>query len=225
MAKITLVIGESGTGKSHSIKNLDPKETFIINVLNKDLPFRGSRKIYTEGKDGSGNHYASTNYQHIMAALNFISASRPDVKTVVIDDFQYLMVNELLTTSVTGFEKFNVLSKHLCELIEMIKKLRPNIDFFFLSHSQEDDNGKTKPKTVGKMIDNHVCLEGMFTIVLHTMRKGKEYKFLTQNDGMHMAKSPYSMFDSEYIDNDLLFVKQQMSDYYDYETDTQDVSL
>lgn len=225
MSKITLIIGESGTGKSHSIKNLDPKETFVVNVLDKDLPFRGSRNLYKQGKNGSGNHFPSTNYNHITDALKFISEKRPDIKTVIIDDFQYLMVNELLTTAIAGFEKFNVLCKHICELLDMIKLLRPDLDFFFLSHSQEDENGKTKPKTVGKMIDNQVCLEGMFTIVLHTMRKGKDYKFLTQNDGIHMAKSPHKMFDSEYIDNDLLYVKQQMKKYYEYESETKDFSL
>jgi hypothetical protein len=216
MANITLVIGESGTGKSTSIRNLDPKETVIINVLDKPLPFKSALENYKKKtSDQKGNYFSTDNYSKIISAINHISVNDLSIKNIIIDDFQYVMANEFMRRATErGFDKFTEIAQHAWQIIDSAAKARSDLFVFILSHSDEDNSGKIKCKTIGKMLDDKITIEGMFTTVLHSIVSDGGYKFLTQNDGSHIAKSPMGMFSQDFIDNDLYFVKQKMSEYY-----------
>jgi len=218
MSNTSLIIGESGTGKSTSLQMLDPKETFIINVLDKPLPFRGYKKNYVKisgWDDTTGNYYASDDYLKIMRCIKMINECRPDIKNLIIDDWQYTMCNEFMRRATeTGFVKFTEIGQHAWSIIKSLTDCREDLFCFVLSHSDTDQNGKYKCKSIGKMLDEKITIEGMFTIVLHTQVMDGSYRFLTQNDGSHIAKSPQGMFEDKYIGNDLAFVKSKMNAYY-----------
>lgn len=218
MSNTSLIIGESGTGKSTSLFKLDPKETFIINVLDKPLPFRGYKKNYVKisgWDDIEGNYYASDDYMKIMRCIKMINENRPEIKNLIIDDWQYTMCNEFMRRATeTGFVKFTEIGQHAWSIIKSLTDCREDLFCFVLSHSDTDANGKYKCKSIGKMLDEKITIEGMFTIVLHTQIMDGSYRFLTQNDGSHIAKSPHGMFEDKYITNDLAFVKTKMNAYY-----------
>jgi RNase adaptor protein for sRNA GlmZ degradation len=217
MSNTSLIIGESGTGKSTSIRNLEPSETFIINVLNKPLPFRGYKKHYTRvSPDGmTGNYYASDVYEHIELVIKKINAKRPEIKTLILDDFQYLMANEFMNRALErGYDKFSEIGKHAHDLLKMLPTLRDDLDVFILTHSESNEQGKMKIKTIGKMLDEKITIEGMYAMVLQTELMNGTYNFITQGDARHIAKSPMGMFEERNIPNDLAFVKQKMSSYY-----------
>lgn len=216
MANIILVIGESGSGKSTSIRNLDSSETFVINVLDKPLPFRSaSEKYIRKTKGSSGNYYSTDDYNNILMTINHANNPENKITNVIIDDFQYIMANEFMRRATErGYHKFTEIAQHAWQIIEACSKSREDMFFFILSHSEEDNSGKMKCKTIGKMLDDKITIEGMFTTVLHSIVTDGKYKFLTQNDGSHIAKSPMGMFENSFIDNDLNFVKTKMIDYY-----------
>ncbi len=218
MSNTSLIIGESGTGKSTSLRNLDSKETFIINVLNKPLPFKGYKKNYVaieSWDDLTGNYYASDDYSKIIKCVKTINEKRPDIKNLVIDDWQYTMCNEFMRRATeTGFTKFTEIGQHAWSIINSLIACRDDLFCFVLSHSDTDMNGKYKCKSIGKMLDEKITIEGMFTMVLHTQIMDGAYRFLTQNDGSHVAKSPMGMFEDKYVANDLVFVKSKMNDYF-----------
>lgn len=216
MANGVLIIGESGTGKSTSIRSLNPKETFIINVLDKPLPFKGFRKSYSQWnrENLNGNYCATDDYLAIEKVIQYINKNMPHIKNLIIDDWQYTMGNEFMRKAdEKGFDKFTKIGMHGWKIIDDALKCRPELNVFVLSHSDIDANGRSKPKTIGKMIDEKITLEGMFTTVLHTVVENGSYRFLTQNDGSRMAKSPMDMFEDKFIDNDLGFVAEKMKEY------------
>lgn len=217
MSHTLLIMGESGSGKSTSLRNLNPEETFIINVLDKPLPFKGFKKNYKRvSSDGKiGNYFATDNFTAIMKTINFVNTSRPDIKNLIIDDWQYTMSNEFMERAQeTGFKKFTEIGQHAWDIIRSMIRCRDDLECFVLSHTENDGNGKIKCKTIGKMLDEKITIEGMFTIVLHTAIHDGRYMFLTQNDGTHIAKSPMDMFSEKYIDNDLAFVKEKINEYF-----------
>lgn len=215
MSNTVLVIGQSGSGKSTSLRNLDPKSTFIISVLDKPLPFKGYKKLYSEEKK---NFYCSDDYKSIINYIKAINERRPDISTLVIDDAHFLMANEFMTRACEkGFDKFSEMAQHMWMVMCAITSTRNNLTCFVLSHNEIDNVGMSKPKTVGKMLDDKITLEAMVTVCLHTMVKDGEYKFLTQNDGNHVCKSPIGMFDDALIDNDLLIVKEKIENYFNDE--------
>lgn len=217
MSNTILIIGESGSGKSSSICNLNPEVTFLFNVLDKPLPFRGYKKNYlrVSTEQRKANYLATDDYSLIIRTLKKINDERPEINSVIIDDFQYIMANEFMKRATErGFDKFTEIGQHAWNIINTLISLRENIDCFVLSHTDTDASGRVKPKTIGKMLDDKITLEGMFTIVLHALIIDSKYKFLTQNDGTHVAKSPIDMFKHKLIDNDLLFVKEQTYHYF-----------
>jgi len=218
MSNAILVIGESGTGKSTSIRNLDNKETFIINVLGKTLPFKGANKTYSNvSQDWSeGNSYSSSDNTKVIKAIKYINNSRLDIKNLIIDDFIYLMSSEFMEKAlIKGFDKFSEMAKNAWDIIRCVSSCRDDLFCVILTHSETTNEGKVKCKTLGKMLDDKINIEGMFTTVLHSLIVDGEYKFLTQNNGQFMAKSPMGMFDKKLIDNDLSFAKQRMTSYLD----------
>ena len=234
MATGLLVIGESGSGKSTSMRNLDPKKTFIISILGKDLPFRGWKKKYTEmeiewsqSEDGfkptpikSGNHYCVPDDQfswaRVLVLLNlFLNNSKSPYETIIIDDFGYLITNEFLHRAYeTGFTKFTQLARHIKDIIACIKENKNNDKFVvFMAQPQTvSETGFRKIKTAGKLLDDQVNIEGFFTSVLFTNTLDDKHVFETKRDNS-TAKTPDGAFDEMYIDNDLDIVIKRLKEY------------
>jgi len=225
MGQGILIIAESGAGKSTSIESLDPTETFIINVANKPLPFKGWRKKYVpwSKENLGGNLYDKATPDSIEACLRYISEKRPEIKNVVIDDFQYMSSFEFFDkVDEKGYEKFTKIGAHLARVARLPKDLRDNLMIFILTHAEEstDMEGKRKfkAKTIGRMVDEKLTLEGLFSIVLFgKVKKNKEgvirYVFETQTNGENTCKSPRGMFNSLEIENNLQIVRDAILDY------------
>ena len=219
MANRVLVIGESGSGKSTSIENLDPKTTYLIAVVDKILPFPGGKGKYKSGK--GGNYFRSKNSEEICQVMKAVSDSRPEIKTIVIDDAQYIMSGEAMDKALEkGYDKYSRLAKNMYEVLITPERLREDITVVYLAHSvDEGANGfvKTKMKTIGKMLDNMITVEGLFSVVLlagsYKDETGIHYVFLTQNDGTSTAKSPRGMFTALSIPNDLKIVLDRVRAY------------
>lgn len=217
MSNSVLIIGESGSGKSSGIRSLDPEETFIINVLDKPLPFKGFRKSYKtcDKENPTGNYICTDNPQTIVSLVKAISDKRNEIKNIILDDWQYTMANAFMRRALEkGYDKFSELAKNSWEIINALNNVRTNLTCFVLTHSDVDIHGKSKCKTIGKMLEDKICIEGMFTVVLHSLIIDGKYVFLTQNDGIHLAKSPMGMFSDKLIDNDLQFVATKINEYF-----------
>ena len=221
------IVGKSGEGKSTSygqipelgIEGLSPKETFVINVGGKDLPFRGWKNLYKGDNPENGNYFPTSEADKIAKAISYISASRPEIKNIVIDDAQFIMGFEFMRRAKeTGYGKFADIGVNIAKVVEASRIARPELKVYFLWHPERDSAGALKMKTVGKMVDDHLSLEGLFTVVLYTkVERGADnkvkYQFVTNNDGEFPAKSPFGMFDSLYISNDLGKVSAQIDKY------------
>lgn len=213
MSGIIVVLGESGTGKSTSMRNLKPDETFVINVLSKPLPFKGYKKNYNEERK---NLLETDSYKKIIEYIKAVSLRRPEIKTIVIDDFSFLMNNEFMRRcKEKGFDKFVDMGLNMFNLFNSSSEIRHDLTVYLMCHTEKDHAGMIKPRSVGKMTADYVGLGERATIVLHTQVIDGRFKFLTQNNGYHMAKSPMGMFDSLYIDNDLAMVNEQVRSYYE----------
>jgi len=199
MAILVMVYGQSGTGKSTSLRNFEPEDVCIINVSGKPLPFR--KKFNTNNTDS---------YTKIL--MNLPNITKP---SIVIDDATYLMVNEFMRNAkVTGYQKYTDMAYNFNNLIDAAAELPEDKIVYFLGHSDQADDGREHFKTIGKMLDNYVTLEGKFTIVLKTMVKDGEYFFSTQNNGQDTVKSPMGLFESAIIPNDLKAVDTAIREYY-----------
>jgi len=221
------VVGPSGEGKSSSygqipeigITGLNPKETIVINVAGKDLPFRGWSKMYNGEISKGGNYLQTADANVIAQAITFISGNRPDIKNIVIDDGQYIMGFEFMRRAKeNGYGKFADIGVNIAKVIECVRNARSDLKVYFLWHPEKDNTGTMKMKTVGKMVDDYLTLEGLFSVILYTkVEKGANnkmlYQFATNNDGVLPAKSPVGMFPNLYIPNDLGFVSSAIDSY------------
>ena len=225
MSEIIAVVGTTGTGKSTAVETLDSKETVIIGIIDKPLPFRGWKQKYTTGIQDGGNFLVSHDSAQIVKVLHYISDKRPEIKQIVIDDFQYIMSTEFMNrANEQGWQKFTDIAKHVWDVINAAKSLREDLKVVFLTHDEiitENFQPKRKIKTIGKLLDDKVTLEGLFTVVFFTdisqnkEKNGLEYTFITQNDGTTTAKSPRGMFASLKIPNDLAKVLSTINTYYE----------
>lgn len=225
MSDLILVVGGPGTGKSSSMRNLDPKETFVINVANKPLPFRGYKKNYipfTQETKMTANLLNESRSAAIVKVLNFISVNRPDIKQVIIDDSNYSMSFDAMNrVKEKGFEKFTEMAQDFYNMLKAAASLREDLKVFFFAHEENAGdimNPKRKFKTSGKMLDNAIVIEGLATYVFFTQVEADEdgkmtYKFATQNDGTTTAKTPMGCFDEMYIDNDLAEIVKAIDEY------------
>ncbi|MGO5328708.1 AAA family ATPase [Oscillospiraceae bacterium LCP21S3_A1] len=195
-----LILGESGSGKSTSLRNFEPSEISIFNVAGKPLPFRKKLPKAT-----------ISDYGKIMAGMQ-----KSDKKSFAIDDSQYLLCFEMFShAKETGYQKFTDIALNFYTLIKfVIDRLPDDVIVYFLHHTETDANGKLKAKTVGKMLDEKLTVEGLFSIVLLCQTDGTRHYFVTQSDGYTTAKSPMDMFDLE-IDNDLKFVDTKIREYFE----------
>lgn len=194
-----LIVGESGSGKSTSMRNFEPEEVSVFNVASKPLPFKKNLPRMDKAS-----------YDRIQKAL-----SNPNKKAYVIDDSQFLLCFELFKTAKdTGYQKFTDMALHFYNLLQFVICSTPSdCIVYFLHHAETASDGRIKAKTIGKMLDEKLTVEGLFSIVLFCVTDGVTHKFITQSDGNTTAKSPMDMFELE-IDNDLKFVDTTIRDYY-----------
>lgn len=210
MSVATMILGETGTGKTTSLRNLNPAETLLIQAVKKPLPFRSKGWGALSKDNPSGNVLRSDDWQYI---INAISKTRR--KVIVIDDFQYVLANEFMRRSEeVGFQKFSDIGRHAWEIFTHAANLPDDVRVYFLSHTTTDDSGHTKCKTIGKMLDEKITVEGLFTVVLRTVVESGSYHFATKNNGYDTVKSPLGMFEQDRIENDLLSVDAAICDYY-----------
>jgi hypothetical protein len=220
-SKLVGIVGSTGTGKSTSIKHLNPEETYIINVAKKELPFKGSEKLYNVEKK---NYKEVDDANEISRLLKTISEKAPHVKNIIIEDSNYIMgFNMVSKATETGFTKFSVMAKDMVDLFRTARQLRDDITVFYLTHPEEVMDGQDiigyKIKTAGKLIDNQVLLEGLLTVCLYTnVEENKDgttnYQLITNRFRKIPAKSPDGMFTELKIPNNLQLVADSLTNYY-----------
>lgn len=212
MAIPVLIIGRSGSGKTYSIKNFKPDEVGVISIEKGRLPFKTDIKIVKVPKDPT-NGQAQNAGQLNAAKYTWITdvIKKAKTKAVVLDDSQYLLVNELFDrTYEKGYDKFTSMAVKFRDLIHFVNDLEDDDKIvYFLHHSELDADGREKVKTIGKMLDEKLTVEGCFDIVIYC----QDYKFFTQSNGQSTAKTPEDMFDLE-IPNDLKAVDTAIRKYY-----------
>lgn len=227
MAELIAIVGESGSGKTTSIRNLNPETTFIISTTGKRPGIKGAKKKYTdfkinkETKEVTGNFYTTSNIDQIASVMKLINTKMAHIKTLIIDDYQYLQGFESMArVDEKGYAKFTDIAKHAYGVLKSGMDLRDDLFVVIITHSEnigDNINPYYKIKTLGKMLDSVITLEGLFTYVLFTKvtNDGEtvQYKFLTNSDGSCTAKSPMGLFDDMLIDNDLDFVINKITEY------------
>lgn len=227
MAELIAIVGESGSGKTTSIRNLNPETTFIISTTGKRPGIKGAKKKYPdfkinkETKEVTGNFYTTSNIDQIASVMKLINTKMDHIKTLIIDDYQYLQGFESMArVDEKGYAKFTDIAKHAYGVLKSGMDLRDDLFVVIITHSEnigDNINPYYKIKTLGKMLDSVITLEGLFTYVLFTkvINDGEavQYKFLTNSDGSCTAKSPMGLFDDMLIDNDLDFVINKITEY------------
>ncbi|MDE7390184.1 MAG: hypothetical protein K2M82_04505 [Lachnospiraceae bacterium] len=196
-----LILGESGSGKSASLRNFEPDELVIYNVAGKPLPFRKGSKM---------NRADNPSYNTILANMGKKKFSR-----YVIDDSQYLLCFELFERSAeTGYTKFTEMALHFYNLIQFVIKQMPDDCIVYFLHHTEEIDGKLKAKTIGRMLNEKLTVEGLFSIVLMAQNADGKHIFVVQSDGRSTVKTPMEMFEKAEIDNDLKLVDTTIREYY-----------
>ncbi len=200
MAIGAFILGHSGSGKSFSLRNLSPDNVGFINVVGKFLPFKNAqfKQVITDNP-----HYICELLRKSVAPI------------IIIDDFQYLMSNQFMRDSdIKGYDKYTQNGKNIWQILNTINyEMKPYQRVYILSHTDEVD-GKTKLKTIGKMLDEKITPEGMVGIVLQTHIENGNHHFVTQNNGFTTVKTPYEMFADNLIPNDLELVDNAICEYY-----------
>lgn len=201
MGECVIIYGKSGTGKSRSLKNFAEDEIFLVNTINKRLPFPGKFKYTITG----------ANMDTIERGLKTMPC-----KTAVIDDFGYQQTLRFMEGHGKGdqFKMYNTIADQTFNVIQIIKSLPEDVIVYLIMHEETNDLGDVKLKTIGKLLDQKVCLEGMVTVCLRAMKAGTDrYFFRTQSDGSDISKSPEGMFDLE-IENDLKMINDRIREYW-----------
>jgi hypothetical protein len=212
MSIATIILGQSGTGKSASLRNLDPANTLLIQAIKKPLPFKSST---WKGIKEGGNILVSDNSIQICNAMRKTSRD-----VIVLDDFQYTMANEFMRrvtdqeAGASAFQKYNEIAKSAWDILNCASSLPDHKRVYILSHTQTDDSGSVKIKTIGKLLDEKITIEGMVSIVLRTSLVNGNFLFSTVNSGHDTTKAPIGLFENELIENDLAFVDAAIYSYY-----------
>lgn len=195
-----LLIGKSGSGKSASMRNFKKEEIAIVNVLGKPLPFKNDL-----------NAPKCDDYNTILNSI-----AKTEKKTIVIDDANYLITTEFMAKStIKGYDKYNELANNFWNLIQGIKNIKGGKTVYLIMHEDSDDDGNVKPKTIGKLLDDKVNIQGMFTVCLRSMFENGNYVFRLKTNGQDCVKTPIGMFNEEEMENDLKKVDEIIRDYYD----------
>ena len=225
MSNIIMLLGKSGTGKSTSIKGLDSKETVVINVLGKRLPFKGSNALYNKENK---NLFQRETYTDIISLIQNISDKATNVKNIILDDFIYVMRKEYFSRArETGYNKYTELAQHFQQIISTCEKLRDDLTVFMILHSEDVQSDKVttgyKVATVGNLVDNcynplEVVPMVLYSSVKYDDKGNIEYGFYTHRckEGVVEipAKTPEEMFEEDFIPNDLGYVVKKMNEYY-----------
>lgn len=216
MSIATLILGGSGTGKSTALRNLPPEKTLIIQAVKKPLPFKSNGGwSYRNESNPNGNIYVCGDSQLICKVIQ-----KTQAEIIIIDDFQYTMSFEFMRRVLDkeskggAFEKYNEIGHGAWSVFKTAGEADDWKRVYILSHTEQDENGRTKIKTVGRLVDNTIVLEGLVTTCLQTYVVNGQYKFITQNDGSTNVKSPMGLFDNVHIDNDLAAVDSAICEFY-----------
>jgi hypothetical protein len=215
MSIATLILGESGTGKTASLRNLPAAQTLLIQAVRKPLPFRAAGwSAFDKTSNPTGNVFRSDQSESICALM-----SKTRRKIVVIDDWQYVLANEYMRRSdERGYEKFTDIGRHAWDILMQASALSEDVRVYILAHTQTDDFGRVRIKTIGKMLDEKITPEGLVTICLRTSVVDGAYRFSTRNNGSDTVKAPMGLFDADHIDNDLAAVDAAICAYYEIST-------
>lgn len=210
MSIATLVLGSSGSGKSTSLRSMDPANTLLIQCIKKPLPFKATGWKQKLSMKAEGSVIQTSDPLLIEKAMRSSSAD-----VVVIDDYQAVMVNELMSrSSEKGYDKFTDIGKNAWNIFNAAGALAEHRRVYILAHTQTDEFGSVRMKTVGKLVDQHIVPEGFFTIVLRTEVINGNYRFSTQTNGQDCCKSPIGMFADMHIPNDLAEVDKAICEFY-----------
>lgn len=215
MSIACMILGQSGTGKTTSLRNLNPADVLLIQPVKKPLPFRAKAWVPCTKENPAGSILRTDNAQTIVAAMQ--RTHRP---IIVIDDYQYILANSFMRRVLDqskgneAFQKYNEIAKDAWDILMAASNLADSTRVYILAHTQEDDNGRIKAKTIGKLLDDKITLEGLLTIVMRTAVINGQYLFSTQNSGSDTVKTPLDMFADEHIPNDLAAIDQIITDYY-----------
>lgn len=216
MAEKILIMGESGTGKSTSIRNCDPAITAIVNPVGKPLPFRGSKKF--AALNGVTNADEICNFMKTQA--------KAGKKIIVVDDFQYILsVPYMNRIKENGWDKWNDFGENYFKIIDVCKELPEDVCVYYMTHTETLESGVTTVKLIGKLLREKITIEGLFTIVLKTGVSEGNYYFFTQNSGKDTVKSPMGMFDAFSIENDLAYVDAKIRNYYEFDDAVSDTAM
>lgn len=236
MAKTAFYIGPSGSGKTSSVRTLNPETTFIFNTLSKDLPWRGSAKQYfavkTKGEKPnveweSGNMVSTSQSAAVLAWLHFINVKMPHIRDIVLDDNTFLTSFELLRRKdEKNYDKFNDIANNFVNIVSAARELRSDLVVHILHHTRVDGDGLIEDKKIraasfGKLVDTSLqTQEAQFTLVLRSEKetgdKDIDYVFYTR-DADSSAKTPFGMFETAKIPNDMKLVSDTIRCYYEGE--------
>ena len=210
MSYATLILGESGTGKSCSLRNLDPSQCLLIQPVRKPLPFRSDKWKEISQKGDGGSIYFCPDPNRLVYGMKKTSR-----KIVIVDDFQYVLASMFMARRAEkGYEKFTDIGGIGFDIAKAASELDADKRVYILAHTATDELGRTRIKTLGKMLDDKIVLEGMFTTVLRTVVDGTSYLFSTRNSGSDTVKSPMGMFQEALIPNDLALVDKTICEFY-----------
>lgn len=197
-----LLIGGSGTGKTCSFRNMPANETAIINVTNKPLPYKDKGQKVVSTKD----------YTQIISAIKGTKK-----RALIIDDSGYLMSFENFDkANIKSYDKFTTMAQNYYKLIEAARDLDNEKICYIVMHEEVDEDGKLKPKAIGKMLNQQLCIEGLFTIVLRYKYENGQYLIQTKTDGSSVVKSPIDLFEENEVPNDLYEIDKKIRDYYGF---------
>lgn len=216
MSIAVMVLGQSGTGKTTSIRNFNPDDVLLIQAVKKPLPFKSTNWKPCNKAHPEGSIFVTDKADVICRAMH--NTTKP---VIIIDDFQYILANEFMRRVLdkesgnAAFAKYNEIARAAWDILMTAGQVDAFKRVYILAHTQEDEAGHIKAKTIGKLLDEKITLEGLLTIVLRTAVINGQYVFSTQNNGMDTVKTPLGMFDDAHIPNDLVDIDAAICGYYD----------
>ena len=210
MSIAVLVLGPSGSGKSYSLRNLDPEQTIVVQPIKKPLPFKSLGWKLRTKEDPTGSRYHSDDAVNIEKAMR-----RTDRDIIIVDDYQAVLTNQLMRRSTeTGFQKFADIGRGAWDIFTAAGDLADHKRVYIMAHTHTDEAGQVRMRTVGKMVDEKIVPEGYFTIVLRAELINDQHVFATQTNGQDCAKSPPGMFDGHHIPNDIAEIDRLICEFY-----------